>query len=124
MRIFKYGRACDLVLRIGHRELPDSIKMVTNALSFIPLQSASDRAAQLVQKQKNKLAEMGDTYPQGLKESHELQIQLLEDPRVPDFEILFFPFMFYFFPTPELEKPFITILPTLARPFSRGSVVC
>ena len=105
------------------RGLPDSIKMVPNGVSFIPIQSASERAAELVRKQKDKLVKMGDAYPPGLKESHELQIKLLEDPRVPDFEILFFPSVVDSFPTPEPERPYITILPTLARPFSRGSVV-
>lgn len=52
-------------------------------------------------------------YPPGLKESHELQIKLLEDPRVPNVEILLFPFVFSVFPTPEPDKPYITILPTL-----------
>jgi hypothetical protein len=96
--------------------------MVVNSVSFIPIQSCSDRADQLVARQKEGLAKYGNNYPPGPKKQYELQIELLANPRVPDYEILFFPFVL-FIPVPEPSKPYITILPTLARPFTRGTIV-
>lgn len=100
----------------------DAIQMVVNSLSFVPIQAASDRADALVRKQEEKHARNSGTYPPGLKEQHDVQLQLLADPSVPDFEVLFFPFMFNFFPNPEPNKPYLNLLPILARPFSRGTI--
>ena len=97
--------------------------MVVNSVSFLPIQVGSDRADELVGKQKEKLARAANTLPPGLKAQYELQIQMLEDPNVPDYEILFFPFMMHIFPNPEPDKPYLNMLPTLGRPFSRGTIV-
>ncbi|GJE88963.1 GMC oxidoreductase [Phanerochaete sordida] len=102
--------------------LPHTIQMVVNSLSFVPIQDASDRAELLVRRQQEKLARDAGAYPPGLKAQHELQLQMLADPRVPDFETQFFPFMFNFFPNPEPEKPYLNMFPILGRPFSRGTV--
>ena len=93
--------------------------MTVNGLSFIPIQIASNRAEQLVQKQRDKLAK--GNYPPGLRASYEQQLELLVNPKVPDFEILFFPFTFPV-PPPEPDKPHISIFPTLGGPFTRGTV--
>ncbi|GJE92683.1 GMC oxidoreductase [Phanerochaete sordida] len=102
--------------------LSDTIQMVISCVSFVPIQQASDRADALVRRQKEKLARDADSLPLGLREQHEVQLQLLENPHVPDFEILFFPFMIHIFPNPEPSKPYLNMFPTLARPFSRGTI--
>ncbi|EKM52404.1 uncharacterized protein PHACADRAFT_260760 [Phanerochaete carnosa HHB-10118-sp] len=102
--------------------LPDAIKMTLNGASFIPIQNISDRTDVLVRRQKEKLAQNASTYPPGLKEQHEILLQLLEDPNVPDFEILFLPFMGSFFPNPEPEKPYLNMPAILPRPHSRGTI--
>ncbi|EKM52833.1 uncharacterized protein PHACADRAFT_186890 [Phanerochaete carnosa HHB-10118-sp] len=99
--------------------LKDSFQLTVNGVSFVPIQTASERAEQLVQKQRAKVAK-GD-HPPGLKISYEKQLELLANPKVPDFEILFFPFTFPT-PPPEPSKPYITIFLTLGRPFTRGTI--
>jgi hypothetical protein len=102
--------------------LKDSFELTVNGVSFIPLQLSSERAVELVKKQKEKVARESGKYPPGRKELYEAQLELLANPRVPDFEMLFFPFTFPM-PSPEPDKPYIAIYPTLGRPFTRGTIV-
>ena len=97
--------------------------MLINGISHIPLQSFSDRADQLVQDHKKKLARERQRYPPGLEEQHELQLQLMEDPKVPDLELMLFPFVMDFFPVPDMTKPYLTIIPIVGHPFTRGTIV-
>ena len=96
--------------------------MAVNALSFIPIQDVSARATELIQAQKAKFARQAENMPPGLRAMHRAQLDLLENPNVPDFEIIFFPFAFPELP-PFPNKPYVSIFPTLARPFSRGTIV-
>ncbi|EKM53803.1 uncharacterized protein PHACADRAFT_211447 [Phanerochaete carnosa HHB-10118-sp] len=99
--------------------LKDSFKLSLNNFSFVPIQIGSERAEQLVQKQSAKIAK-GD-YPLGLKASYEKQLELLENPKVPDFEMMFLPFPILM-PPPVPDKPYITIFPIVSRPFTRGTI--
>ena len=93
--------------------------LTVNGLSFIPIQVASNRADNLVQKMRDKLAQ--DSYPPGLRESYEQQLELFANSKVPDIELLFLPFTLPV-PSPEPEKPYLSIIPIIGRPFSRGTV--
>lgn len=93
-----------------------------NSLSYIPLQTASDRADALIAKLKAKLEKNRDKYPPGLFDQYEVQLQLLQDKDTPDFEIVMLPFAFPA-PFPEPDKPHCNIFPQLMRPFSRGTIV-
>lgn len=97
--------------------------MVPNSVSFLPIQQASPRADALVRKQQAKFAREADSLPPGVRQQLQVQLRLLADPRVPDFEIIFFPFRVDFFPHPEPSKPYLHMFPLLGRPFSRGTIV-
>lgn len=96
--------------------------LTVNCLAMIPLQKCTPKATELIQQAKEKYAKEAHKLPPGLKEQYDLQIQMLEDPEIPDFEILYFPFMFPA-PCPEPDKPHVGIFPMLSRPFSRGTIV-
>ena len=102
----------------NHSGLASPFQLTVNNFSFVPIQVASPRAAELVEKQRAKLA--SGKYPPGLRAAYEQQLALLANPNVPDFEIIFFPFTFPV-PPPELDKPYLSIFPTLSRPFTRGT---
>lgn len=89
---------------------------------MVSLQTCSDKASEIIQREKDAIARDAHTFPPGLKEQYDLQMKLLEDPTVPDFEILFMPFMFLI-PIADPDKPHITLASLLSRPFSRGTIV-
>lgn len=93
-----------------------------HGLAFVPIQTASDKAAAIVEAQKAKFAQDKDKYPPGLKEQHEFLLKMLEDKDTHDFEILLYPFGFPA-PFPEPEKPYCNIVYMISRPFSRGTIV-
>ncbi|EMD35377.1 hypothetical protein CERSUDRAFT_116159 [Gelatoporia subvermispora B] len=96
------------------------LALATTGLSFLPSNVFSDRMASLAEEQQRKLTRDASTYPPGLKEQYEKQIQLLNDPKVPNLEILVYPFIV---PGHTIaEKPRVWILPILSHPFSRGSI--
>ncbi|EKM53786.1 uncharacterized protein PHACADRAFT_125734 [Phanerochaete carnosa HHB-10118-sp] len=99
--------------------LKDSFNLAQDGFSFVPIQIGSERAEQLVQKQRAKFAK-GD-YSPGLKASYEKQLELLANPKVPDFEIFFFPSTFPI-PPPEPSKPHVGIYSLVSRPFTRGTI--
>jgi choline dehydrogenase-like flavoprotein len=60
--------------------------------------------------------------PPGLAEQFALQISTLRDDRLPDFEIVAFPGFFTAISKPEAGKRYVTMLPMVNHPFSRGSI--
>ncbi|EIM86305.1 alcohol oxidase [Stereum hirsutum FP-91666 SS1] len=91
------------------------LSLVFSGLSFLPIDQFSENSAGIIEKQAAKLAEDTTERSPGLKEQWQLQLEALRDPNVPDCEAIFFPFF-------VVKLLFITILPTLSHPWSRGTV--
>lgn len=89
---------------------------------MVPLQSCSDKVSEIVQRAKDAVACDAAKFPSGLMEQYALQLRLLEDPAVPEFDILYMPFNF---PSPvaQPDKPHVNLCVILSRPFSRGTIV-
>ncbi|OCH89327.1 FAD/NAD(P)-binding domain-containing protein [Obba rivulosa] len=96
------------------------LALATTGLSFLPFHTFSERATFLTKEQKRKVAENVNTYPPGLREQYDEQIRLMENPNVPNLEIILYPFIV---PGHNIvEKPRVWLLPVLSHPFSRGTI--
>ncbi|KAH9947119.1 GMC oxidoreductase [Amylocystis lapponica] len=98
------------------------LSLALNGLAFVPAQAFSDRIASLIEQQSAKIATESASYPPGLKEQYEVQLDLLKNERVPETELMVNPFLLF---NPELadsKKPFVQIIPSTAHPWSRGSI--
>ncbi|CDO71815.1 GMC oxidoreductase [Trametes cinnabarina] len=87
--------------------------------TFIPIQTFSDRADELIAAFEKKLLEKADRLPVGLKEQYELQLKMLKDKNVPDIEIVVFPINMQ---PGSFDTPFVGLLPSIGHPISRGSI--
>ncbi|OBZ73019.1 Glucose oxidase [Grifola frondosa] len=100
-------------------DLKGPLSVALSGLTFLPLQSFSDRASEIIDQLSAKIEKEADSYPPGLKEQYEYQLKCLKDEKVPEAEIIVFPFSF----DPNVaDKPFIALLPTLVHPWSRGTI--
>ena len=88
--------------------------------TFVPLQVFSDRAGELIASLEKSLAAKADKLPPGLKEQYDVQLEMLKDSNVPDIEIVVFPVNMQ---PNSGAPPFIGLLPSIGRPFTRGSIV-
>ena len=86
----------------------------------MPLQVFSDRAGELIASLEKSLAAKADKLPPGLKEQYDVQLEMLKDSNVPDIEIVVFPVNMQ---PNSGAPPFIGLLPSIGRPFTRGSIV-
>lgn len=120
--MFSVGGRALIVCTVPRYGIASPFELAFSSISMVPLQTFADKAAEIVQRAKDAIAHDADRLPPGLKEQYDLQLKLLEDPAIPDFEILHMPFMFPT-PLPEPDKPYITLICILSRPFSRGTIV-
>lgn len=65
--------------------------MIPTSLTFIPLHKFSERAAELVKGQREKVEQESQTYPPGLLEQYKVQLELLESETIPSGEIMVAP---------------------------------
>lgn len=89
-----------------------SLSLVWTGITFAPLQTVSDKAASIIDKRSARLAMEDRELPHGLKEQYEIQLQLLKDSKVPDIEIMVFPFSFS--PDGEAFRRFTTVVAHLS----------
>ncbi|RDX42762.1 GMC oxidoreductase [Lentinus brumalis] len=87
--------------------------------TFLPVQTFSDRADEIIASFEKKLAERADKLPVGLKEQYEVQLEMLKDKNVPDIEIVVFPVNMQ---PGSGAPPFAGLLPSIGRPFTRGTI--
>ncbi|KAH9947105.1 GMC oxidoreductase [Amylocystis lapponica] len=103
------------------------LSLALNGLAFVPAQAFSDRITSLIEQQSAKIATESTSYPPGLKEQYEVQLNLLKNERIPETELLVNPFLLPVY-TPadrtlaDSKKPFVQIVPSTARPWSRGTI--
>ncbi|KAI0746055.1 GMC oxidoreductase [Earliella scabrosa] len=110
----------DTALMKEMRQRLQDYTLVINAFAFASIHSISDKAAALVERKKAELAANASSLPAGLRKQHELQLRSLESTQGIELEIMGSPLVIR--PMPEPDKPYYTILPALARPWSRGTI--
>ncbi|KAH9944955.1 GMC oxidoreductase [Epithele typhae] len=96
-------------------------RLVCSGTTFLPLQDFSPRANELISALEARIQERAQSgaYAPGRLEQMKVQLEMLKDPKVPDIEIVIFPFNMH----PDgTGRPYTGIFPSLARPFYRGSV--
>ncbi|CCM05264.1 uncharacterized protein FIBRA_07474 [Fibroporia radiculosa] len=99
-------------------QLPDTkspLSLVMSGLSFLPVQTLTEKSSYIYKKVEELIA----SAPVGLKEQYKVQLEILKNEKVPDIEIMVFPFSFD--PTP-MTLPFIALPPVVSHPFSRGTI--
>ena len=104
-----------------HLDVPFMLSL--QCLTFLPIQSFSDRAAELIEKQRSRVERNAEKYPLGLLDQYRKQLEHLADKDLPDAEFLLFPFAPGNRKMPEPSKPFINVSVALTHPWSRGSIV-
>ncbi|KAI0761853.1 GMC oxidoreductase [Trametes elegans] len=111
-------------LRQAYGDDSGPLALALSGAAFVPISGFSQRAEQLIEAQERKVAETGGTLPPGLKEQYDLQLEMFKNPSVPDIEIVVFPFSIppNGMHTSDSGKPFVGLLPSIARPFSRGTI--
>ncbi|OBZ73636.1 Versicolorin B synthase [Grifola frondosa] len=106
-------------LREAYGDVGGLLALVMTGLTFLPIQSFSERAAALIQAQTEKFAREAETYPPGLKEQYAVQLEMLKKENVPDIEVVVFPFSLK---PDDSGRPFVGLLPSIGHPFSRGTI--
>ncbi|EPQ51193.1 alcohol oxidase [Gloeophyllum trabeum ATCC 11539] len=109
------------------RELYDQHKeglftMVPSGLTFLPLQILSENAAAIVERHAKTLQEKAHLYTPGTLLQHELQLENLRNPQLPECELIAFPGFRGNLNEVQPGRRYFSIVPTLCHPFSRGSV--
>ncbi|KAI0929980.1 hypothetical protein AcV5_006805 [Taiwanofungus camphoratus] len=107
-------------LRESYTDMAGPLSICLTGVTFLPVQTFSDKAASIIQQQGAKIRKEAASYPPGLKEQYDVQMEILKDPKVPDMEIVIFPFSVV--PGKNPGKPYMMILPSIAHPFSRGTI--
>ncbi|KAI0788170.1 GMC oxidoreductase [Fomes fomentarius] len=100
-------------------ELNSPLALACCGCTFLPLQTFSERANELIQALENRLAGASANAPPGLREQYKLQLEMLKDKTLPDIEIVVFPFNLQ--PTGG-DVPYLGIFPSIGHPFSRGTI--
>ncbi|KAI0695505.1 GMC oxidoreductase [Cerioporus squamosus] len=103
----------------GKEKANDQLYFALSGCTFVPVQTFSDRADELIASFEKKLAERADKLPVGLKEQYEVQLEMLKDKNVPDIEIVVFPVNMQ---AGNGAPPFVGLLPSIGRPFTRGTI--
>ncbi|KAK7685312.1 hypothetical protein QCA50_011675 [Cerrena zonata] len=93
---------------------------LTNA-TFVPLETLSARAKDIIQSTKDFILGKLDSYPPALREQYLMQLNRLEKGD-PSLEIVTFPGLSTFYNPPTFDKRYITIAVGLNHPFSRGFI--
>ncbi|KAI1783604.1 GMC oxidoreductase, partial [Ganoderma leucocontextum] len=106
-------------LRGIYGETEGPISLACTGVTFLPLQTFSDRADELIEKVEKRIQEHADKLSPGLKEQYEQQLKMLKDKNVPDIEIVVFPVNVHPQGPP---KPHVGLLPSIGHPFSRGTI--
>jgi len=99
--------------------IESKLALVFSGLTFLPIQSFSDRATSVILRHMQEMVTDSQNYPPGLKEQYKIQMELLKNVNFPDCEVILFPFSRR---QTDLTRKFITILPTLSHPWSRGTI--
>ncbi|KIM67333.1 GMC oxidoreductase [Scleroderma citrinum Foug A] len=94
-----------------------------SGLAFVPLQVISDRGDDIINAARKKFEERA-TYPPGLKEQYELQLNRMErtENRAAHCEVILYPGFLSHPNPPEQGKKYFTICLGTNHPFSRGSI--
>ena len=88
------ARARVLTICIYSPDHTEPLELTFTGLNFIPLQTVSDRASEIISQFESKLALEHASLPVGVKEQYEYQLKMLKDPSIPDIEIMIAPFGF------------------------------
>ncbi|KZS98842.1 GMC oxidoreductase [Sistotremastrum niveocremeum HHB9708] len=91
-----------------------------SGFTFQPLTTYTPRAQNLYDELSAKINENQDSYPPGLKEQYEIQLERLEK-GAPAFELISFPGFFSYPNPPEAGKKYVTMLFASNHMFSRGN---
>ena len=91
----------------GHRSggAGGPVALATTGVTFLPLQTVSDRASELIATAERTIASKADKLTPGLKEQYDAQLALYKSPNVPSVEIIVFPFN----PHPTGPFPFLSL---------------
>ncbi|PIL32222.1 hypothetical protein GSI_05467 [Ganoderma sinense ZZ0214-1] len=101
----------------GENGIP--ISLACTGVTFLPLQLISDRVEELIESFEKRIQQKLVDLRPGLKDQYEQQLKMLRDKDVPDIEIVVFPVNVHPQGPP---KPHVGLLPSIGRPFSRGSI--
>ncbi|PCH34771.1 GMC oxidoreductase [Wolfiporia cocos MD-104 SS10] len=106
-------------LKKAYPDVDGQHSLVWSGTTMMSLHTVTDKADAFIEKQRRKIERESNTYPPGLMEQYEMQLKLYEDRKVPNVEIMLFPFSL----APDTSgKPHIMLLPAVNHPFSRGAV--
>ncbi|EED82946.1 hypothetical GMC oxidoreductase [Postia placenta Mad-698-R] len=92
---------------------------VWTGITYLPLQLVSERASYIIERQTAKIQGEAATYPPGLKEQYDIQLDILRNSQIPDLEIMLLPVSFA---APFIGKPYISLPIVVSHPFARGTI--
>lgn len=92
---------------------------VWTGITYLPLQRVSERASSIIERQTAKNQREAATYPPGLQEQYDIQLDILRNSQIPDLEIMLLPVSFA---APFIGKPYISLPIVVSHPFARGTI--
>ncbi|KAI0749991.1 GMC oxidoreductase [Daedaleopsis nitida] len=87
--------------------------------TFLPLQTFSDRADELIAGFESRLASADHDLSPGLRTQYKLLLEQLKDKGLSDLEIVVFPFNLQ---ATGAETPYVGLFPSIGHPISRGTI--
>jgi len=106
-------------LKEAYPDVEGPLSLVWSGITYLPLQTITPRATSIIEKQREAIAKEAKNLPPGRQEQYEIQFDILNNSKVPDVEIMVFPFSLL----PDTSgKPHIALLPVISHPFSRGTI--
>ena len=99
--------------------LPKDFLLSVNTAAFVPLQTITDRAQELVERKRGEIARLEPTDP--LRPGQEMHLKLMESKGTADVEYLLATSVND--AVTDTGRPHLTLNPILSRPWSRGTVV-
>ncbi|CCM05247.1 uncharacterized protein FIBRA_07457 [Fibroporia radiculosa] len=115
----------DPVLEAKHHKLHAQGEGIytTNILNmaFVSLATVTDKSDILYEATKTKIAENAHTYPPGLMDQYEIQLERMQQ-RAPGCEIICIPGFMSVPNPPEMGKRYVSLCAVLDHPFSRGVI--
>lgn len=72
-------------------KLDKRLTLATSSFTFLPLDKFTDKAASIVEKRKARLRNQSAEYPPGLREQHEVLLEMMQSGKTADGELLMIP---------------------------------
>ncbi|KAH7924718.1 alcohol oxidase [Leucogyrophana mollusca] len=112
-------------MRAEHVKLLASLEgaftMGISAFAFVPLETISDRAEDIIKAARERVEKCRPSYPPGLSDLYDMQLERLKN-KAASCEIILFPGFLTFPHPPEPGKKYFTVLFALNHTFSRGTI--